>query len=605
MEYSNAILIVDDDRVTTKIMTGLLNQMGYKDVIVVESAEECLSYLQKTKPELILMDIHLQVEYEGIYTADKIKKEFDIPLVYITSAKEVDTFQIAKQTEPFGYLIKPIQKKELFSTIEIALFKHKAETKIKENERFLSLLMDNMQGMVYRVNPRDYSFSYVTKGSEELTGYTQEDFALGKITFKKLIHKDDYSKVRRNIEYQIKRNESYAHSFRIITKQNGIKWIWDKGTLVKSDSLIEGFMSDITRMKTAEEQLKLEKDKLSLVTNSAGLGLVIISKDYKVIWSNEVLKNEYGLAVKKPCYIGFSESENVCKSCGLKSIFEKQTDWHSHRQEFVNKRGKKVWLEFITTPIKSANGVIEEALEVIIPITEKMKMQKSIRENKQIKALAAHIESIREEEKKNIAREIHDQLGQALTALKFDIAWLKKVLSAETLVKETEIKNKFGYMSEILDFTMKTVRKITADLRPGMLDNLGFIASVEWYADQFRERTGIECLKQFSVKNVKLDNMRLIALYRIFQELLTNIARHSKATQIKVIVKDTKRNYIIIVNDNGVGIPKTKLASSKSFGIIGMKERTVLMGGELNIESNEGKGTSVKVKIPKSENEYN
>jgi PAS domain S-box-containing protein len=604
MEYSNTILIVDDDRVTTKIMAGLLNQMGYKDVTVVESAEKCLSFLQKAKPELILMDIHLKEEYEGIYTADKIKKEFNIPLVYITSAKEVDTFQIAKQTEPFGYLIKPIQKKELFSTIEIALFKHKAETKIRENERFLSLLMDNMQGMVYRVNLNDYSFNYITKGCEELTGYSSEDFASGNITFRKLIHKDDYNKVRRNIEYHIKRNESYAHSFRIITKQNEIKWIWDKGTIVEGDSLIEGFMSDITRMKNAEEQLKLEKDKLSLVTNSAGLGLVIISKDYKVLWSNDVLKNEYGLSVKKPCYIGFSGGEKVCKNCGLKSIFDKQTDWHSHRQEFINKRGKKIWLEFITTPIKSGNGIIEEALEVIIPITEKMRMQKSIRENKQIKALAAHIESIREEEKKNIAREIHDQLGQALTALKFDIAWMKKVLSGEALTKETDINNKLGYMSEILDFTMKTVRKITADLRPGMLDNLGFIASIEWYADQFQERTGIECVKQFNVKNVKLDNMRLIALYRIFQELMTNIARHSKATQIKVIVKDTKRNYIITVNDNGVGISKNKLESSRSFGIIGMKERTLLMGGELNIDSIPGKGTSVKVKIPKAENEY-
>lgn len=598
------LLIVDDDRVTTKLIAGLLSQTGYEDVDVVESAEECLDYLTKKQPELILMDIHLRQEYDGIYTAEQIKKEFDIPVIYITSASEVKTFQIAKLTEPFGYLIKPIQKQALFSTIEIALFKHKADKKIKENERFLSLLTDNIQGLVYRINLDDLTFNYITKGSEELTGYTADDFSDRKMFLRNIIHKDDYVRVKKNIFTHLKNKESYAQTFRIVTKHNEIKWVWDRGAIIGGDSLIEGIMSDITRIKYAEEQLKVEKDKLSLVTNSAGLGLVIISKDYKVVWANDISKKEFGLNTRKPCYSGFSDNEELCKGCGLKSIFDKTAEWHSHRQKFINKRGKKIWLEFITTPLRIENGTVQEALEVIIPITEKMKMQKSIRESKQIKALAAHIENIREEEKKIIAREIHDQLGQALTALKFDIAWMKRTLSAEKLRRESEIENKFISMSEILDFTLKTVRKITSDLRPGMLDNLGFIASIEWYTDQFQERTGINCIKQISVKQLKLNNMRMIASYRIYQELFTNIARHSKATQIKVIVKETKRNYIINVNDNGIGIPKQKMKSPKSFGIIGMKERTMLIGGELIIDSKKGLGTSINLKIPKAENEY-
>ncbi|MBN1633941.1 MAG: response regulator [Ignavibacteria bacterium] len=598
------ILIVDDDKITTKLIAGLLSQSGYNDIDIVESAEECLSYLGKKQPGLILMDIHLRKEYDGIYTAGQIKKEFDIPVIYITSASEVKTFQIAKLTEPFGYLIKPIQKQSLFSTIEIALYKHQADKKIKENERFLSLLTDNIQGLVYRINLDDLTFNYITKGCEELTGYTADDFSGGEISLQKLVHKEDFNGVKKNIFSHLKNSESYAQTFRIITKQNEIKWVWDKGAAINGNLLIEGIMSDITRLKYAEEQLKLEKDKLSLVTNSAGLGLVIISRDYKVIWVNDVIKKEYGLVTKKPCYSGFTDGNQFCKGCGLKAIFDKTTEWHSHRQKFVNKKGKKTWLEFITTPLRIEGGTVREALEVIIPITEKMRMQKSIRENKQIKALAAHIETIREEEKKIIAREIHDQLGQALTALKFDIAWMKRALSGEKLNRENDIENKFTSMSEILGFTMKTVRKITSDLRPGMIDNLGFIASVEWNTEQFQERTGINCTSQILVKQVKLDNMRLIALYRIFQELMTNIARHSKATQIKVIVKETKRNYIIIVIDNGIGIPKEKLNSSKSFGIIGMKERTMLIGGEIFIESKKGTGTSIKVKIPKVENEH-
>jgi PAS domain S-box-containing protein len=594
------LLIVDDDKVTTKLITGLLSQSGYKNVDIVESAEECLNYLSEKQPELILMDIHLRKEYDGIYTAEQIKREFDIPVIYITSANEVKTFQIAKLTEPFGYLIKPIQKQALFSTIEIALYKHKADKRIKENERFLSLLTDNIQGLVYRININDLTFNYITKGCEDLTGYSPDDFAERKMSLQELVHKEDYNNVKKNVFSHIKNNESYAHTFRIVTKQNEIKWVWDKGAVVKGNSLIEGIMSDITRLKYAEEQLKLEKDKLSLVTNSAGLGLVIISRDYKVIWANDVTKKEYGLITKKPCYSGFNNNNQFCKGCGIKLIFDKTTEWHSHRQKFVNKRGKKIWLEFITTPLKIENGIVQEVLEVIIPITEKMKMQKSIRESKQIKALAAHVETIREEEKKIIAREIHDQLGQALTALKFDIAWMKRALTGEELKRGNDIENKFVSMSEILDFTLKTMRKITSDLRPGMLDNLGFVASIEWYSDQFSDRTGINCTKQISVKQLKLDNMRLIALYRIYQELMTNIARHSRATQIKVIVKETKRNYIIIVNDNGIGIPKQKLKSPKSFGIIGMKERTMLIGGEIFIESIKGKGTCIKVKIPKA-----
>jgi signal transduction histidine kinase len=215
----------------------------------------------------------------------------------------------------------------------------------------------------------------------------------------------------------------------------------------------------------------------------------------------------------------------------------------------------------------------------------------------QLRALAARLESMREEEGKRIAREVHDNLGQALTVLNMNLFELDSEISE--LGDETRrdlLLNKTRSMSNLIDTTVHEVRQIATELRPRMLDDLGLESAIEWQARDFQGRTGIQC--EFSAENMKLDQERSTALFRIFQETMTNIARHAKATRVNIRLKKDTDKILLEVEDNGRGISEKEIYGSRSLGLLGMRERALLFGGEIIIRGGQGKGTTVTVYVP-------
>jgi PAS domain S-box-containing protein len=213
----------------------------------------------------------------------------------------------------------------------------------------------------------------------------------------------------------------------------------------------------------------------------------------------------------------------------------------------------------------------------------------------QLRALSAHIQSIREEERTGLARDIHDDLGQALTGLKLDLSRLSRKLPKEQGLFFEEIKA----MEGLIDDTIKVVRRISSELRPGVLDDLGLIAAAEWQADEFQKRTGIECSFAQDIDDSRLLPNLATALFRILQEALTNVARHSKATRAWVSIEERAGSVRLTVGDNGVGITtKEALHPRNSLGLLGMKERARLFGGNVTIEGYEGEGTTLAAVIP-------
>jgi signal transduction histidine kinase len=211
----------------------------------------------------------------------------------------------------------------------------------------------------------------------------------------------------------------------------------------------------------------------------------------------------------------------------------------------------------------------------------------------QLRALAARLQSIREEERKRVAREIHDQLGQALTAIKLDVSSLVRELPAER--KES---NRVPSILKLVDETIQTVRRIATELRPGMLDDLGLVATIEWAGEEFGARTGTKCCLELPPDDIVVDQEKSTAIFRIFQETLTNIARHAGANEVKARLAAENGNVTLEVRDNGRGIREEKLRKGGSLGILGMRERVALLGGDLTITSSPGNGTSVLVRIP-------
>ncbi|HXN15626.1 MAG TPA: response regulator [Usitatibacter sp.] len=211
-----------------------------------------------------------------------------------------------------------------------------------------------------------------------------------------------------------------------------------------------------------------------------------------------------------------------------------------------------------------------------------------------LRALAAHLQSVREEERIHIAREIHDELGQALTGLKFDLNSFAKSYATDEPDARSE---KSQAMCQAIDRIINSVRRIASGLRPEVLDEIGLAAAVEWQGREFQRRTGIRCQVEISPRFVDPDRERSTALFRIFQELLTNVARHAHATRVDVHLKDDA-GINLEVTDNGCGIRDEDFQGTRSLGFLGLRERVQAFGGVIAVKGSEGKGSTVCVSIP-------
>ena len=228
-------------------------------------------------------------------------------------------------------------------------------------------------------------------------------------------------------------------------------------------------------------------------------------------------------------------------------------------------------------------------------ITERKKAEETLLKSEvELRAYTVYFDTKVEEEKKIIAAEIHDGLGQLLTILKMDLLWLKKKIPE----KNIQINEKFDSMKNMIDSGVQMVQDISMRLRPGMLDDLGLIATIQWELNEFQERTGIKCKGFFEPDDFTVDFNRSTTLFRILMEILTNVYRHSGASQVDVSLIKKQDELILRVQDNGKGITKEEITSSFSFGIIGIKERANIWKGKVKFTGIQGKGTIVTTRIP-------
>ena len=216
----------------------------------------------------------------------------------------------------------------------------------------------------------------------------------------------------------------------------------------------------------------------------------------------------------------------------------------------------------------------------------------------QLRALSARVESIREDERTGIAREIHDELGQALTALKMDVAWIMRRMSADSAVTAAVLTDKLTSMAAMTDDTIGQVRRISAELRPGVLDDLGLFSALEWQAQEFEKRTGTLCVIHSNMQDMRIDRDRSTALFRIFQEALTNVARHANAGHVDVRLERDDAAIRLSVHDDGSGISANAARGPSSLGLLGIRERARRLGGTADIEPTEPHGTLVSVSLP-------
>lgn len=217
------------------------------------------------------------------------------------------------------------------------------------------------------------------------------------------------------------------------------------------------------------------------------------------------------------------------------------------------------------------------------------------RSHKQLRTLSVFLQDVREMEQIRIAREVHDELGQSLTGLKLQLTWLARRLPKQSKLLHEKARS----MAAHIDETILAVRRIATELRPGVLDTAGLFAALEWQANQFQTQTGIVCEVKAGMTETLWDQTLNTAFFRIFQEALTNVIRHAKATKVEVRLTESGGHVVLEVADNGRGISVAEVHNTKSIGLLGIHERAALLGGTLRIEGRRGKGTTLTARIPK------
>jgi signal transduction histidine kinase len=243
---------------------------------------------------------------------------------------------------------------------------------------------------------------------------------------------------------------------------------------------------------------------------------------------------------------------------------------------------------------RMASNIGEQTAQLQNEIGVRARAEEELRESRlQLRNLSAHLQKAREEERKGLAREIHDELGQALSTIKLNLALLRSEISPRV----SEADGRIGSIVDIVDATIKSVRRLMTELRPHLLDDLGLIAAMEWQSEEFSRRTGVSCHVHFPHGEILLDADRSIALFRIFQETLTNIARHAGATEVEAELRVQDSEVLFSVKDNGRGIDKEEINNSRSFGLLGMRERARYFGGGVEITGSRGNGTTVTVRL--------
>ena len=256
--------------------------------------------------------------------------------------------------------------------------------------------------------------------------------------------------------------------------------------------------------------------------------------------------------------------------------------------------GRSGFFEGYYAPICDERGQVVGGLSVVRDVTEQKLLRDELeRSREELRELATHLQEMTERERKALAREVHDELGQALTALKMDLSWIHRSVPEAT----PGLARRLASMEEVIDDTVGRVRRIATELRPALLDRLGVVAAIEWQAEQFQRRMGIRCTARVP-DSVVADEAVGLCLFRCLQEALTNVARHAQATRVEIEVSEDENGVRLGVSDNGCGISEEALRKLGSFGILGMRERIRALGGGLEVQRRDAGGTSVEVVIP-------
>jgi len=512
----------------------------------------------------------------------------------------IDVFYLQEKPRKFeGPFIK--EERNLLDTLgkqlsSIADRKITEETLIENEKRLKSIFnaASNISFVLTNLDGKDALILEFSPGSEKIFEYKRDEVIKKPVS---ILHTtDNINRYSEAIQRILKEEKGVTEELELVRK-NGERFpaLYTVYPVLDAFAKIKYILNiaiDITELKNAQEKIKRSEETTNVLINSSFDSMILIDRNYKVILINDIAAKRLNL--KPNTFMGKSIFNFLpMKVVKKRKAIAEDVVKSKKPKQFVDERDGYIF-ENNVHPILDSKGEVYLFAIYARDITERANTERNIKSSReQLRNLSAHLQTVREEERASVAREIHDDLGQLLTAAKINISELEKSLPKR---KKAESK-KINTTKKLLDSASETIHKISTELRPSIIDDLGLPASIEWQADEFHKHTGIKCNVKFKPEEILLDKKLSISLYRIVQEALTNVTRHSRATKVDVSLIKQNNNLCLTVKDNGVGIKEGKINHPKSFGLIGIRERILLWKGTMDISGIKDKGTTLTINI--------
>ena len=523
------------------------------------------------------------------------KQDLELALTAVVPPRIFQVTCLHGNKKTIQFRLVEINAEDQFVFFEDITTARQAEEELKKTEERYRQVIENAEEAILVIQGGWVKFC--NPKSVEISGYSVEE-QMGR-PFVEFMHPDHRNLVMKNYTRRVAGKPSPTRYEITFIHQDGVPRFFRLNTrLITWDnrpaSLV--FATDITEKKMTQEALRESEGRYRTLFETTEEGVFIASEDGRVLALNPACRKLFGL----------KKTEDLSR--------------HSVGDYYVNQEDRKAFLQAIypkgyvrnfETTYRKADGTTFTGLVtatlhkdahgrplfmgIIRDITQRKRTERKLQDSRrELKDLSEHLHLLLEEEKKEISRRIHDELGQQLTALKMDLYWLNRHFPGQ----QPLISHKIKSMSQMVDTTIHTVQNICEELRPALLDNLGLTDALEWQVKNFRQRTGLGIDLTVSPRRVPLSQKDATLIFRLFQETLNNIFLHAQATQVKIALKKSKNLVTLTIRDNGLGITEAQINHPRSFGILGMRERVDARGGRMKIRGLAGKGTEVAIKIP-------
>ncbi len=481
--------------------------------------------------------------------------------------------------------------------------RRRAETAARVKGAYQDLVLRSLPVALYSAKPSgDFGALWVSENIEALAGFSAQHFLDDSTLWATRLHPLDKEGALAKFA-KLPQDNTLSMEYRWRTRDGEYRWFRDEAVLIRGQDgvpqEIVGFWTDITMQRKAEELIQRQADIINQVEETV---ITIDLKGDVMSW-NHGAEKLLGYAADEALgrHISFvypAEDREYLDREVLAPVKAKGT--HHVEVRRLTKDGRIRFAQLSLTLQKDGAGQPIGIIGYSMDITERKRAEEALIDSRnRLEALAVRLQSVREEERTRIALEVHDVLGQALTVLKMDLCWIGKRLGdSTTQPRFAPLHARVNSALGLIDSTLQSVREIATELRPGVLDQLGLVAAVEWQARTFQERTGITCDTLIRPHRILVGADQSTALFRILQEVLTNVARHAQATTVRIRLDESDDSVSLQVTDDGRGIPEGAMTGPQAFGMLGMRLRAQQQGGELTIRGGPGAGTTVIARIP-------